>query len=380
MTLRSTPPNLGIGIVLAALALPLLGAAVAGRELHAFFQFPPPVDVPTDYLAWSWWAAAAVLLCVGGVLAPWCKRPAHALPVGAPASQPPAAARRFPGWGVAAVAWTLLWWFFAWTRLPWFEPLQRFTFFPLWLGFIVAINAAVEHRTGACLMRRAPGRWLALFVASAACWWAFEWLNRFVRNWHYLGSEEFGPVLYAIYGSLCFSTVLPAVAGVAEWLDSHPGWRARTAAGPRWSWFAHRAAAAVLLLGGTVGLVGAGALPTWFYPALWTAPLALLLAAPVFTGRRGLAHEVAAGDWSRAATWMLAALLCGFFWELWNWQSHPKWIYTVPGVDRWHVFEMPLLGYAGYLPFGLECLLVAESVLGRARASAHRGAASAPPA
>jgi hypothetical protein len=45
---------------------------------------------------------------------------------------------------------------------------------------------------------------------------------------------------------------------------------------------------------------------------------------------------------------------------MWNFYSMPKWIYTVPGVDRWHVFEMPLLGYAGYLPFGLECLAVAS--------------------
>ena len=60
---------------------------------------------------------------------------------------------------------------------------------------------------------------------------------------------------------------------------------------------------------------------------------------------------------------MTAALVCGFFWELWNWQSVAKWVYTVPGVQRWHVFEMPLLGYAGYLPFGLECLMIAERVL-----------------
>jgi TRAP-type mannitol/chloroaromatic compound transport system substrate-binding protein len=26
-------------------------------------------------------------------------------------------------------------------------------------------------------------------------------------------------------------------------------------------------------------------------------------------------------------------------------------------VARWPVFEMPLLGYTGYLPFGLECAL-----------------------
>jgi hypothetical protein len=30
----------------------------------------------------------------------------------------------------------------------------------------------------------------------------------------------------------------------------------------------------------------------------------------------------------------------------------------VPFVQRFHIFEMPILGYAGYLPFGLECMVV----------------------
>jgi len=57
------------------------------------------------------------------------------------------------------------------------------------------------------------------------------------------------------------------------------------------------------------------------------------------------------------------------FWELWNWGSLAKWTYSVPYVQRFQLFEMPLLGYAGYLPFGLECALVMDlvaRVLGRA--------------
>jgi hypothetical protein len=27
-------------------------------------------------------------------------------------------------------------------------------------------------------------------------------------------------------------------------------------------------------------------------------------------------------------------------------------------VHRYQIFEMPLLGYAGYLPFGLQCAVV----------------------
>jgi hypothetical protein len=231
-------------------------------------------------------------------------------------------------------------------------------------------------------MIRAPRRWLSLFGASALCWWGFEWLNRFVENWHYLNVQHASALEYVLHGSLCFSTVLPAVTAVAEWLGSSVHGTVGAFAGPRWTWIGNRTSAWVLLIGGVVALVGTGSCPAWFYPALWVSPLALMLAVQVLIGRDGVAQEIAAGDWRRATVWMTAALVCGFFWELWNWRSAAKWIYTVPGVDRWHVFEMPLLGYVGYLPFGLECLVVTEAVIGKSvlapAALRNRGAGNSP--
>ena len=46
--------------------------------------------------------------------------------------------------------------------------------------------------------------------------------------------------------------------------------------------------------------------------------------------------------------------MCGFFWEMWNYYAYPKWTYQVPFVDFLHIFEMPLLGFLGYLPFSME--------------------------
>lgn len=360
------PRLAGISAIALILGLPLLGAIVAGRVTEELFRFPPPLEIPSDYTRFSWAAASAVVVVLGATVLPWSLR-RHRFPGTAVAQGVPVTgARRLPRWGMLALVWTLVWWTLAWTRWTWFEPWQRYTFFPLWLGFVITVNALTHTRSGSCLMLRAPGRWLALFGGSAACWWVFEWLNRFVRNWHYLNVEDFGPLAYALHATLCFSTVLPALAAVAEWLHTHSGWRRRTADGPRWAWLGHRRAALILAGGGALAMFGAGALPEWFYPALWIGPLALFLAIPASVGGPRLTNEIATGDWRRAATWMVAALICGFFWELWNWHSLAKWIYTVPGVERWHVFEMPALGYAGYLPFGLECLLVAEWIIGRA--------------
>jgi len=330
--------------------------------MEALFSFPPVLRIPSGYARFSWLACAFVVGPLVAFVASWFFSDRRHAP--APSLRR-VAARGFPSWGWIALAWTVGWWMLAWTRFPWFAALQRFTFFPLWLGFVVTFNALAWRRAGSCLMLRQPRKWMGLFLASAGFWWGFEWLNRFVRNWHYLGVADFGPVLYAVNATICFSTVLPAVTAAREWAGTFPSLEARLAAGPRWPWLDRRATGWVLGLSGAGALLLTGAQPQEFYPALWAAPLALGLAAEILSGKNGLAREVATGDWRRAGAWMIGALLCGFFWEMWNVHSAAKWIYTVPYVDRWHVFEMPLLGYAGYLPFGLECCLVIAWLFGR---------------
>lgn len=356
----------GLAIAAAAFALPLLGALAAEGSLARFLHFPPPLEIPTGYPRFSWLACTLVLTLLGTIAISWAIAARRQWPPeresGEQRLQAPgrSTTRRFPRWGWWAVAWMLLWWVFAWTRFPWFAWAQRYTFFPLWLGFILTVNALTEQRRGMCLMRRAPGRWAGLFAASAAFWWLFEWLNRFVRNWHYLEVENFGATAYAAHATLSFSTVLPAVAAVREWLGTFARLKARFARGPAWGWLAQRATAWLLVAGALGALVLTGVRPQEFYPAVWIAPLALAWGIGVLANIPGTPQQISQGNWGVAAAWMLAALICGFWWELWNVLSLAKWIYTVPYVERWHVFEMPLLGYAGYLPFGLECLLVME--------------------
>ena len=57
---------------------------------------------------------------------------------------------------------------------------------------------------------------------------------------------------------------------------------------------------------------------------------------------------------------MIATLICGFFWEMWNFYSLVKRQYKIPFVNRFKLFEMPILGYGGYLPFGLVCALIGQ--------------------
>jgi hypothetical protein len=68
----------------------------------------------------------------------------------------------------------------------------------------------------------------------------------------------------------------------------------------------------------------------------------------------------------------VGVLICGFFWEFWNFYSYPKWVYHVPYLGFLHVFEMPLLGYGGYLPFSLELFAIYQFVVGLIRRKPER--------
>ena len=91
---------------------------------------------------------------------------------------------------------------------------------------------------------------------------------------------------------------------------------------------------------------------------LWIAPFLIITGIQAACGENTLFHDLTQGDWRPIWLPAFAALFCGFFWEMWNFKSLPHWEYSVPFVQRFQLFAMPLLGYGGYLPFGLECIAI----------------------
>lgn len=272
-------------------------------------------------------------------------------------------AGRFPWFGWAGAALGAVTWVLAWNRFAWFAPLQAHTFLPLWLAYILVVNALCVRRAGRCLMTSHPGPYALLFPVSAAFWWFFEYLNRYVWNWYYLGVGGMSAGEYAFFATCSFSTVLPAVTATAAWLSTF-----RAFADSRLCGFVrfdvHRpASVATLAVLAAVGLTGIVFWPHLTYPLLWFSPLAVFLALQALKGEPTVLDTLRVGDWRLAVRFALAALICGFFWELWNFGSCAKWVYAVPYVHGFQVFEMPAVGFAGYLPFGLECAAVAAWVM-----------------
>jgi hypothetical protein len=235
---------------------------------------------------------------------------------------------------------------------------RRQAFTPLWLGYVLAMNALVHRRTGYSLLTERPAWFVSLFPASAAFWWLFEYLNRFVRNWHYVGIQASGDWDYFLQGTLPFSTVLPAIASTWIWLRQFPRLEALRLPAVR----AGPAAASAAVVAGALGLAAIGPWPEAFFPMLWLGPLLLLCGLQQLLTGTNLLAPLARGDWRPLLQPALAALACGLLWEFWNYWSLAKWQYSIPRVQRLHVFEMPLLGYAGYLPFGVTCALVMDTL------------------
>jgi hypothetical protein len=268
----------------------------------------------------------------------------------------------FPWWGWAGVFFGAGAWVLAWTRFTWFAALQPHTFPMLWGAFILVVNGLTQRRTGTCLMTACPWALAALFPVSAAFWWGYEYLNRFVQNWHYSGAA-YPPGTYFILATLSFATVLPAVLSLRAWWLSFPAVHGVLRGRRLPSVFVSPAAARWALSAAGAGLLLTGAVPDDGFLFLWLSPPVIFMALQVQEGRCALLNDACRGEWGAVAAAALAGLVGGLFWEMWNYASLARWSYTVPFVDRFHLFEMPLLGYAGYLPFGLMCVLVGDALL-----------------
>ena len=278
-------------VLLAIVTLPLLGVTLAGGAIHHYLEFPPFTrSVTHEPFSWAIFIGGALL--VAAMFVPFLARVVRTMRYGSRAPTD-----RFPWWGWIAIGWTLLAWSLAWSRLGWMDSIQGLTFTPLWLGFIVMVNALTFRRIGHCMMLHRPRYFLSLFPLSALFWWSFEYLNRFVQNWYYLGGQELTAWEYLWQATLSFSTVLPAVLGTAEWLSTYrrqvggldPGTVGGIADRVAWGWGLLCAAAACLL--------GLGLWPDFLFFLVWVAPLLLI------TALQWIRHEPTIWDDTRHEGW-----------------------------------------------------------------------------
>lgn len=305
----------------------------------------------------NWWVFALFAAITLGMIAPFARRAVKAF---ASASRRGGRRYGFPWWGWVGVAVMAVGWVVAWNRFECCRAIQRYPYVAQWAGFIVMVNALCVKRRGHSPLTDHPRQYLLLFPASSLFWWFFEYLNRYVWNWFYVGVPGIGPVEYVIFETVCFASVLPGVVAVAALLGTF-----RAFDDAAYSGMAKvdvRSGASVAALAGLMlfGLAGIVFIPEFAYPFLWISPLMGFVLIQVLLKEKSVLDVLKDGSWGIVFRYAVAAFLCGLVWETWNYYSLAKWLYNVPWVERWKVWEMPILGFAGYLPFGMECAAIAH--------------------
>ncbi len=236
------------------------------------------------------------------------------------------------------------------------------TFFtPLvWSGYILFIDGLVFKKTGYSYLATRRKEFFLMLPISVILWLVFEGYNLFMKNWHYAGLPE---VLWIrIFGYVwSFATIWPAILETNELLLAFGvfrGIRIRPVV------FSNKMLNLFVVLG-TVELLIPILFPSsWWGILVWTGFVFLL---DPLNYRRGLPSLIAEFREGRAQLFlslMLSGLICGFLWELWNYWAGAKWIYHVPILEHIKIFEMPVVGYLGFLAFGLEVFVMWQFVRG----------------
>jgi len=219
-----------------------------------------------------------------------------------------------------------------------------------WWGYILFADALVKRLKGKSLLSTRPGEFALLTGFSIAIWLVFEGYNALIGSWEYVNLPDSIPLRYLGY-AFSFATICPGLFETAEILEGLGLARCRLP-----SFKLSRKLLAFLFAFGVV----IGALPIiypspYLIPLVWVAFIFILEPINYVRGVPSILRDLQRGLPGRFYGLLLGGFICGFLWEFWNYWATTKWNYYVPYLAEIKIFEMPILGYFGFLPFAIEC-------------------------
>jgi hypothetical protein len=228
----------------------------------------------------------------------------------------------------------------------WFTPI-------MWSGYILFMDGLILRRKRASLLSDHPLEFVLLLLISIGSWAIFEGYNVFLKNWTYIGLPDNLLVRYIGY-AWAFATISPAIFITFEFLDlvlpgSPPLAPARL---KRPVFFGSLTLGAICL---TVPLIWP---TTYMSPLVWMGFAFFLDPINGSLGDRSFLTDFFTGRFRSTLIMFLAGLICGILWEFWNYWAATKWHYDVPYLGHIKIFEMPVLGFLGFLPFAVECYAI----------------------
>jgi hypothetical protein len=248
----------------------------------------------------------------------------------------------------------VIWFVAIWGHLLGAEPFVTWLYYFAWWPLLLFLDGLLGRLTGKSLLWERPRDFLRMIFFSVTVWLVFEVFNLWLLNWRYAGIEPRIWLRWPGY-ALAFATVLPGVLLAAEALAAlgvGAGLKGQERHLGYWQ-------PAFLLLG-VVCLILPILAPRYAFSLIWVAFIFLLDPLLDLLTGDSLTRRWLAGERQQHLCLLLAGLACGVWWEMWNFPSAAKWVYTLPVLNFGKIFEMPILGFLGFLPFALECWVMYE--------------------
>ncbi|MHB8068820.1 MAG: hypothetical protein ACYDIC_13090 [Desulfobaccales bacterium] len=248
----------------------------------------------------------------------------------------------------ALLIWAVSWW----GALHGREPFASWLYFFAWWPYLFFLEALLFLREGNFWLLSRPRVAFRLLGWSVTCWLVFEAFNLVLQNWRYAGLLPHWWRRWPGY-VFAFATVLPGILLTARVLAAAGAWQG--VKGERRAWTSWQP---LWLLLGTACLVLYLALPRYAFALVWGGFFFLLDPLCDLLSGKSLTRRWLAGERQEIFCLLAAGLICGVWWETWNYPSTAKWVYFLPVLNFGKIFEMPVLGYLGFLPFALECAVM----------------------
>jgi len=239
------------------------------------------------------------------------------------------------------------------------EPVYSWFYcFAWWSYILIADSVLFKLRGRSLLTGRRPEFWSMLPI-SVFIWLLFEAYNFVINNWAYDAVPAQIWQRWPGY-ALSFATVLPGIFITSDLVELLFGTPSRPAASECeiLSQKSSSRPSRLFIVLGLILTIAPLIWPRYLFAAIWLGPIFLLDPLLEKFGIKSLSLSIFSKDRRRVWSLMLGGLLCGLMWEFWNYWAGSKWIYTVPFFGKWKLFEMPILGFLGFVPFALECWIL----------------------
>lgn len=235
------------------------------------------------------------------------------------------------------------------------QPVATY-FTPLvWTTYILSADAAVFAIRGHSRLHDAPLAVARLALLSIPLWMIFEAYNLRLRNWIYTGVPHNWEAVVFGYG-WSFATIWPAIFETADLIESLVPFRRSRAIK------ISRSMENILIGVGIACLLIPVLLPArigaYLFVLVWLGFIFLLDPVNRRLGLPSFLKDLSDGLPARFFSFLAAGWVCGWLWEFWNDWAAAQWHYIFPIFQNLKIFEMPVPGYFGFLPFALECFVM----------------------